>query len=115
MINYWGQRFVMEVKRQDGKEYPPNTLTQIVSGLQRYLNTECQRPNINFFRGETQFIDFSKCLHTRIKELHAQGIGIKTNVADPVTIEDVIQLWQSGVFTFDTAVGLSNAVFFYNG
>ncbi|XP_060552035.1 zinc finger MYM-type protein 4-like [Ruditapes philippinarum] len=103
------------IKRQDGKEYPPNTLTQIVSGLQRYLNTECQRPNINFFRGETQFIDIRKCLDTRMKELHAQGIGIKTNAADPVTIEDEIQLWQSGVFTFDTAVGLSNAVFFYNG
>ncbi|XP_053390761.1 zinc finger MYM-type protein 2-like [Mercenaria mercenaria] len=115
MINFWGQRFIMEVKRQDGKDYPPNTLTQIVSGLQRYLTTICNRNNINFFREGSQFSEFRRCIDTRMKELHAQGVGIKSNSSDPVTMEDELQFWESGVFNFDTSVGLSNSVFFYNG
>ena len=115
MINYWGQRFIMEIKRQDGKDYPPNTLTQIVSGLQRYLTVVCQRPNINFFKEGTQFSDFRQCMDTRMKELIGQGIGLKTNSSDPVTVEDEIQFWEAGVFNFETAVGMSNAVFYYNG
>ena len=30
-------RFIMEARRKDGQEYPPNTLYQIVVGIQRYM------------------------------------------------------------------------------
>ena len=50
-----------------------------------------------------------------MKELHAAGIGCKRSSSDPVTMEDEIQLWESGVFNCDTAVGLSNVIFYYSG
>ena len=33
--------FVFEVKKQDGREYPANSLHSLVSSLQRYLKTQC--------------------------------------------------------------------------
>lgn len=33
MLNYWLQRFVLEVRKQDGSEYPLRTLYFIVCGL----------------------------------------------------------------------------------
>jgi hypothetical protein len=50
-----------------------------------------------------------------MKELTNKGIGVRTNSADPVLPADEKQLWESGVFDPDTAVGLTNIVFFYNG
>jgi hypothetical protein len=46
-----------------------------------------------------------------MRELHAQGMGIKANAADPVTMEDEVQLLQSGVFNVDTAVRLKQCSF----
>ena len=30
LLDYWGQRFILEVRRKDGKVYPSNTLIQTV-------------------------------------------------------------------------------------
>jgi hypothetical protein len=36
-LTHWLSRFVVEVRKGDGTEYPPNTLHHTVAGLQRYL------------------------------------------------------------------------------
>ena len=36
-LTHWLSRFVVEVRKVDGTEYPPNTLHHIVAGLQRHL------------------------------------------------------------------------------
>lgn len=41
------QRFVLEVRKQDGSEYPPRSLYYIVCGLLRYLRDE-NIHNMNF-------------------------------------------------------------------
>lgn len=46
-LNYWMQRFVLEVRKQDGSEYPPRSLYYIVCGLLRYLRDE-NIHNMNF-------------------------------------------------------------------
>ena len=115
LMDYWLQRFILEIRRKDGNPYPPNTLVQITSALQRYLRTDCDI-NVNFYKDDDPtFAGFRKTLDARMKDLTAQGIGIKTNKSDPVTKDDEHQLWASGVFNMDTSEGLSNAVFFYNG
>lgn len=62
-----------------------------------------------------QFNDLHKSLDTKMKQLHAADVGCKRSSSDPVTMDDEIKLWQSGVFNRHTATGLSNAVFYYNG
>lgn len=44
-IQYWMSRFVPEVRKKDGSEYPPNTLHHI-SGIPRHLR-ESGRPDIS--------------------------------------------------------------------
>ncbi|XP_048750403.2 uncharacterized protein LOC125662277 [Ostrea edulis] len=115
-LNFWLQRFVVEIRRQDGTNYPPNTLTQIISGLQRYLRNNCTGRIINFFKdNDLDFVELRRTLDGRMKYLTSQGIGIEKKRCDPVTVKDEIKMWDTGVFSLDTASGLSNAVFFYNG
>ena len=46
-LNYWMQRFVLEVRKQDGSEYPPRSLYYIVCGLLRFMRDE-NIHNMNF-------------------------------------------------------------------
>ena len=46
---FWLSKFVHEIKKKDGSEYPPNTLYQICAGLQRALR-ENGLPELDIFR-----------------------------------------------------------------
>ena len=56
-INYWLARFVHEVRKQDGKPYPPSTMQQIVAGLQysvcEYHSVTGHLTTVNFSRRMT--------------------------------------------------------------
>jgi hypothetical protein len=114
-MDFWMQRFVHEIRRQDGKPYPPETLKQITAGLQRYLRNEKNMP-VNFFKcDDPTFAGFYKALDCRMRELTNEGVGLEKKSASPVLVTDEKQFWDTGVFSMDSAVGLSNAVFYYNG
>ena len=36
-LNFWLSQFVTEVRKQDGQPYPPRTIHQILSALQRKM------------------------------------------------------------------------------
>ena len=44
-LNFWLQRFILEIRRKNGTDYPPNTLT-----LQRHLCNRCSDRTFNFFK-----------------------------------------------------------------
>ncbi|XP_052102685.1 uncharacterized protein KIAA1958-like [Mytilus californianus] len=115
LLNYWMAHFIQECRRMDSSPYPPNSLVQIASGIQRYLRTDCNRNDINLFQKDSvPFSFFRKCLDSRMKELINSGIGTDVKRADPILISDEETMWDSGVFNCDTATGLTNIVFFYN-
>ena len=112
-LNYWMARFITEVRRKDGTDYPPNTLTQIMAGLQRDLREEYDRPGINLLKkDDTTFDLFRKSLDARKKELTNCGVGVKVRRADPVLKSDEEKLSSTGVLKIDSSTGLSNCVFF---
>ena len=113
-LDYWLSLFVMEVRRRDRSAYPPNSLFQIVAGLQRFLREERSLSDVVFFSKSSTFGKLRKSLDCRMKELTAAGIGVRVLHADPVTVDDEMQLWRSGVLNTTTSKGLSYAVFFYN-
>ncbi len=53
-LNYWLTRFV---RRKDGTEYPPNTLHQIVCGVQRFMREVA--PDLDLF-SDKAFSEFKK-------------------------------------------------------
>jgi len=103
----------MEIRRQDGKPYQPNSLFNIVAGIQRNLRSLPVFGDIAFFT-VIVFRTIAKGNRLSYEELTASGIGVSTKRADPVSLDDETALWNSGVLNMSTSKGLSYAVFFYN-
>lgn len=103
-------------KTKKWRSLSPNTLTQIASAIQRHLRNKCEKSDVSFFKEDDPvFAGFRRGLDGRMKELTADGIGVNKEKSDPVTRADEETVWDTGVFSFNTAEGLSNAVFYYNG
>ena len=87
------QKFVLEIRCEDGKEYPPNTLYQICCGIMHYIQKFS--PEINFFSQPT-FASFKKTLDGEMKCLKANGAGIHIKRAQPHDMQEEEQLWEKG-------------------
>ena len=113
MLNYWLQRFVLEVRKQDGSEYPPRTLYYIACGLLRHLRDE-NIHDMNFLdEHDHRFAVFRRVLDARMKELLSKGLGTKLRQADPILPDDE-KIWAQGVFGSHSSQAVQYTVFFYN-
>ena len=92
-LNYWMTRFVMEVRRKDGQEYPPNTLHQICCGILRYVREIT--PEMDFFK-DPAFSELQKTLDSEMKRLRSRGLGCNPKKADPISVEEEELLWSTG-------------------
>ena len=64
--------FIVEARRQDGKDYPPNTLHNLMCGLQRHLRDISGDMSINLVDFRVPTPSFRKCrnaLDARMKQL----------------------------------------------
>ena len=48
-LDYWFSRFIIECRRKDGKPYPPSTLYNIASSIQRTLREQYGRNDVNLY------------------------------------------------------------------
>ena len=113
-MNQYLSQFVHEAVKQDGSWYPPNSLYQLIAGLQRHLR-ESGRPEIAFFDERSPVFDkLRKSLDARMKQLAGEGLGMERKTADPITREMEMELWEKGIFSRETGDGLLNIVYFYN-
>ena len=66
-------RFIREVKKLDGSEYPPNTLREIIIMVQMYLNEN----GIYWKLLEgSDFVSLRNVVDNTMKERHADGLGV---------------------------------------
>jgi hypothetical protein len=112
-MNFWLQRFVVEARRQDGKEYPPKSLYLIVCGLLRYLRDKDVHDKNFLDEKNVDFVHFRKVLDAQMKTLLDKGFGTTVKQADPIMPDDEDKLWTDKVFGMDTAEQLQKTVFFY--
>ena len=70
-MNFWLAKFVLEVRRKDGKPYCPETLYQICCGLVRLLK-EADRAEVDIL-ANPMFVCFRASLDVRMKELKSTG------------------------------------------
>ena len=56
-LDRWLSKFILEIRRQDGKEYPPNMLYSIACGILRHVRNYA--PQVNSFT-QVQFTGFRK-------------------------------------------------------
>ena len=71
-LDRWLSRFVIEIRRRDGKEYPPNTLYQICCGILHYIREV--KPQLDIFR-EAAFASFRKTLDAEMKRFESWWTG----------------------------------------
>jgi hypothetical protein len=114
-MDYWLQRFVMEVCNQKGKEYTHESLYYVACGLLRHLQDielfgmNVLNPNHNIFAPTRLVLD------VRMKSFVAEGIGTTTRQDDHILSEQEHFLWRKGILGSSSAKSLQNTVFFYAG
>ena len=92
-LNHWMSKFVLEVRRKDGKSYPPNTLYQLCCGVMHYIRGTNE--TVDYFN-DSAFAGFRKTLDGEMKKLRSQGLGTDIRQAEPISAEEEELLWQCG-------------------
>ncbi|XP_055956187.1 zinc finger MYM-type protein 2-like [Patella vulgata] len=111
-LDYWLQRFLVELRKMNGDEYSPKSVYYIICRLMRHLKDHNIYINI-LEEADKRFVLTRKVLDAKMKELVSKGVGCKPKTADPVSNEDEDKLWNSGVFGFTNSTSLQYTVFFY--
>ena len=111
-INYWFQRFFLETRKKDGKEYPPNTLLHLCVGLFHQLRNS-GKPTLDL--KDAQFSELRQTLDAEMKRLQKKGIGSKTKQAEPISESEEDKLWEKGELGDHNPRALVNTIVYLVG
>ena len=112
-LQHWLTRFVLEVRKRNGKEYSPDTLHHLCCGIMRFLRWNGW-PSVDFF-ADIEFIDFRATLDAEMKRLQVKGIGSKKKQAEPLTEQEEEILWEKGMLGDANPQTLLDTIVFMNG
>lgn len=112
---WWGSRFVAEVRRVDGRAYPPHTISQLLAALQRIMLEA--NPNASKFCNahNTDFRDLTWTCDSVYRRLHSEGIGTVIRHTPTFSVEDEQKLCDTGSLGIATPKALQKAALFYIG
>ena len=71
---FWLRKFVYEVRKRGGDEYPPNSIYQVCVGIQRHLRDN-HRPELEIFK-HANFKLFQDAIDSKMKS--RKGVGVTT-------------------------------------
>ncbi|XP_071139212.1 uncharacterized protein KIAA1958-like [Mytilus edulis] len=94
-------RFYIGVRRKDGEEFEPGTLTGVQNSIDRHLK---DNKSMIDFKKDKLFDHSRKILETKRKELKGQGKGNKKNRAEAVEPEDVKLLYNKQILGADMSI-----------
>ena len=114
-LDKWLSIFTAEVRRVDGKPYPPRSIHQLLSGLLQYNETTWPRCPEYLDRKNPKFKSIAGTCESVFRKLHKEGIGASVNHTSVITIEDEQRLWDLAILSVGSPKGLQRTVFFYIG
>ena len=114
LVCKWLCLYMMETRREDGQPYPPSTIRNLVSGLNRILQ-ENKAPFSVLDRNDYRFRELSNTLDMVSSSLHREGIGVNKESAPIIEIGDEELFWTKGLLGTATPKLLQHTVFFYVG
>ena len=110
-LNFALSHFILEVRKKLGKEYPAETLYEIVICLQLFMIM-----NGRVFKLlEEKFACVHNTLDNRMKQLTKMGCVKPRNKARIITLEEEEMLWQSGVLGSDSPKQLIETLLYLFG
>ena len=89
----------LEVRKADGERYPPATIRNILSGL----NREMQKNKAEFSimdKADRRFRELHLTLDSVSSELHRSGGGVTRNSARVISVEDENILWEKNILAY---------------
>lgn len=105
-------RFILEVRKQNGDDYPADTLYELLLSLQHYMRVNGRK--VKFLDDEC-FLPIRNSLDNRMKYLTSIGKFAKREKADIITDELEEILWQQGLLGEDTPKQLSDTLLYMIG
>ena len=109
-LQHWLTHLILEICKQDGSPFPPNSLHHITAGLMRYLRWN-SKPEIDIFRFHV-VLGVTRC---RNEEAIGQGVDTRKKQAQILIEEDEEFLWTKGLLADSTPQFLLDMLIFYNG
>ena len=104
-------RFVREVKKLDGSDYPPNTIRELVIMIQMYLHQ-----NGIFWKllDQQEFTALRNVVDNTMKQRHSEGLGVRKS-SDVISLKHEDQLFRVGVLGQSTPLQLLRTVIYMIG
>ena len=103
--------FIVEIRKENGEQYPPNSMYDLVSGLSLYLEREHGFTN-KLVSGA--FREIRNTLDNVMKERTAEGV-VGRPEREPILDEHESILWEKGILGEDSPHKLRQTVFFLIG
>ena len=114
----WLCLFVTEARQSNGKSYTPRSISQLLTGLQRYINSR-RDPHEARLRltdpSSAAYRELHNVLQRLYRELHKSGIGASRRQAAVITVDEERILWEKGVLSTQSTQSLLNTVFYLTG
>ena len=114
-LDFFLARFVAEVRKEDGQEYPGKTIYEMICSLQCYLHFQRKGPLFLIDKKGCKFRNLNSALNFVLKERVGEGIGSITSKAEVITPDQMEYLWQNGFLGSDTPKLLRNTILFVFG
>ena len=108
---YSMSRFIREVKKIDGSEYPPNTVRDLVIMIQMYLHKKSLFWKLldNF-----EFVMLRNVLDNTMKEHHSMGLGVRKSSCI-ISLENETKMFNQGILSEDDPLQLLRTVIYMIG
>ena len=110
-LSYVMSRFIREIKRVDNRDFPPNSLREIVIMIQMHLH---QKGLYWKLLDEKEFQGLRNILDNTMKERTAQGLGVRRS-CDIISIEDETKLFACGALGEEDTEQLLHTVVYMLG
>ena len=100
--------FIVEIRKENGGQYPPSSMYDLISGLSLYLEREHGFTN-KLVSGA--FRSVRNTLDNVMKERTAEGVGGRPE-RDPILEEHEQVLWEKGILGRTVLTNLGKQCFF---
>ena len=105
-------KFLAEVKKLDGSEFPPKTLYDIIIGVQMYLESV----GVHYkFLEDQRFVNLKFTLDNLMKERCTDGFGMHVQQAQVISFEQENYLWETGILGTSNPSQLLDTVLYLIG
>ena len=101
------QRFFAEIKKQNGKDYQPGSLSNLQSGIDRYLREKRYQYSII---KDIEFSSSRAVLEGKARLLREKGMGKRPNKAASLTKAEEEILWECGQLGTESPSSLINTI-----